>query len=303
MRASHHESVFQYSLLSGKPIIATISLTYNLWCHFFIALKTDILSLNSFHNEQEELLAGRSEQFNKTANHIIKIKNPECDLIANVDYNPSEKKLHRIFKHSSKKTSPLHIACSKGDLENVKKLIQKENANVMKQDPSGLFPLHTAIINNKADCVKLLLNNFACSPNVMDKTKMTGLHHACLFGYVDIVRILIDHPDIDMISKNLEGKTCLDICQTVNSPSAITCAEIISTRLNQPVSRTICLLLSHLFSVFIHQYFLKPPKINIKLMDGSEMDLQLVSGSNTTVEQLQNQIYNVSGNSTNTPHE
>lgn len=209
---------------------------------FVVVLKTDILSLNSFHNEKEELLAGKSEQFNKTANHIIKIKNPESDLIANVDYNPSEKKLQRIFKRSSKKTSPLHIACSKGDLETVKKLIQKENANVMKQDPSGLYPLHTAIINNKADCVKLLLNNFACSPNVMDKTKMTGLHHACLFGYVDIVRILIDHPDIDVISKSSEGKTCLDICQAVNSPSAIACAAIISTRLNQPVSRRIFLM-------------------------------------------------------------
>ena len=101
----------------------------------------------------------------------------------------------------SKKSSPLHIACKKGDTDQVRKLIQKENADPMKPEPNGLFPIHTAIIENKIDCVKMLLYQFACSPNVVDKSRMTGLHHACLFGYVDIVRILVDHSDIDLISK------------------------------------------------------------------------------------------------------
>ena len=74
-----------------------------------------------------------------------------------------------------------------------------------------------------------------------------------------------------MISKNAEGKSCLDICLSVNGSSAAICAEIIRNQMNQPA-----------------------PKINVKLMDGSDLDLNLVSGSNTTVEQLQNQIFKVS---------
>jgi len=233
---------------------------------------TDLLSLNSFNTEQNEELFAKAKSFNKTATAINKIKNPEREAEFELDYT-SEKKLQSMItkqKKSSKKSSPLHSACKKGDLEQVRKLIQKENADPMKPEPNGLFPIHTAIIENKIECVKMLLYQFACSPNVIDKNRMTGLHHACLFGYVDIVRILVDHPDIDLISKNLDGKSCVDICENINSSSTKLCAEIIRSRLNQPL-----------------------PKINIKLMDGSDVDLNLVSGSNTTVEQLQTQLYSV----------
>lgn len=127
--------------------------------------------------------------------------------------------LRKKSRNSSKKSSPLHTACKKGDLEQVRKLIQKENVDPMKPDQTGMFPIHIAIMENKIDCVKMLLNQFACSPNVVDKNRMTGLHYACLFGYVDIVRLLVVHHDIDLISRNLDGKSCIDICENVNSSS------------------------------------------------------------------------------------
>ena len=39
--------------------------------------------------------------------------------------------------------------------------------------------------------------------------------------------------------------------------------------------------------------FFKLKQIIVKLMDGTEMNLNLVSGSNTTADQLQSQINNV----------
>ncbi len=237
--------------------------------HFY---PTDLLSLSSFNTDQTDDVFTKSKDLTKTAIAINKIKNPECDDEFELD-KKSEKKLKHLITHqknSSKKSSPLYNACKKGDIEMVRKLIQKENADPMKPEPNGLFPIHTAIIENKIECVTMLLYKFACSPNVVDKNKMTGLHHACFFGYEDIVRILVDHPDIDLITKDIDGKSCIDICEIVNSPSSKLCAEIIRSRLSQP-----------------------SPKINIRLMDGSDVDLNLVSGSNTTVEQLHTQLYSV----------
>lgn len=100
----------------------------------------------------------------------------------------------------SKKSTPFHLACSKGDIDQLRKLVEKENIDPMKPDSTGTFPLHIAVISNKIECARLLLNKYGCSPNSLDKNNMTALHHACLFGYVDVVRLLIDHPDIDLVS-------------------------------------------------------------------------------------------------------
>ena len=62
---------------------------------------TDLVSLNSFTTESEDLIS-KSNAFNKTANYINKIKNPESEFIANFDYN-QDKSLQQLLKKKTQK--------------------------------------------------------------------------------------------------------------------------------------------------------------------------------------------------------
>jgi len=101
-----------------------------------------------------------------------------------------------------KKLPPLHIACSVGNIEHVKKLLDKEHCDPNQADANSFFPLHYATINNRKECVKLLLNVYRCLPNVIDNKNMSPLHYAAQLGYADIVKALVNHPDIDLVRKD-----------------------------------------------------------------------------------------------------
>ena len=49
------------------------------------------------------------------------------------------------------------MACSMGNIEQIKKSIDIDNYDPMKPDNQGYFPLHYAAINNHADCVKVII--------------------------------------------------------------------------------------------------------------------------------------------------
>lgn len=93
----------------------------------------------------------------------------------------------------------MHLACSIGNVEKVRKYVEKDGYDPMKPDSQGLFPLHHAVIANKKDCVDLLLNSYKCNPNVGDLNGMTPLHHAAQLGLVEIIKTLVVHPDIDLV--------------------------------------------------------------------------------------------------------
>lgn len=93
----------------------------------------------------------------------------------------------------------MHLACSIGNVEKVKKYIEKDGIDPMKPDSQGFYPLHLAVISNKKDCVDLLLNSYKCNPNVSDSNGMTSLHHVAQLGLVEILKTLIVHPDIDLV--------------------------------------------------------------------------------------------------------
>lgn len=104
MRIGRNQSLFQCPLLSSK--LNKISLSHHHLIKIFIKklrtnFETDLLSLNSFTTENEDLL-GKSKNFNKAVNAINKIKNPESEFSTEFDYN-SEKKLQSIFKKKSRK--------------------------------------------------------------------------------------------------------------------------------------------------------------------------------------------------------
>jgi ankyrin repeat protein len=98
-----------------------------------------------------------------------------------------------------KKLPALHMSCTVGNVEYLKKLLDKEHCDPNQADANGFFPLHYAVINNRRECVKLLLNIYRCLPNVVDNRSMSPLHYAAQLGYVEIVKMLINHPDIDLV--------------------------------------------------------------------------------------------------------
>ena len=65
----------------------------------------------------------------------------------------------------------LHLACSKGNVEQIKKAIEIDNYDPMQADHSGLFPLHYATINNHPNCVKV-------------NTISNNLHEAIIYIYI-----------------------------------------------------------------------------------------------------------------------
>jgi ankyrin repeat protein len=69
----------------------------------------------------------------------------------------------------------LHSAARDGDVERVKKLLEK-GANPNVQDEAGLTPLHWAADVGSVDMVKFLLEHGA-DPNVQDKRRLDAAVH------------------------------------------------------------------------------------------------------------------------------
>ena len=100
-----------------------------------------------------------------------------------------------------KKTTPLHKACHRGNIDTVKYLIEHE-ANV----------------------------------NALDDDKDTPLHWACCEGYVDIVKYLIEN-GADLNAVNYDEDTPISIAYSKPSPAAIMVVEVMSpSRIHRSIS-------------------------------------------------------------------
>jgi ankyrin repeat protein len=87
--------------------------------------------------------------------------------------------------------SELHIAAYEGDVERVKKLLEK-GANPNIQDEVGRTPLRNAAFKGHVDVVKLLLEHGA-DPNIQNEYGDTPLHMAVYWGRVDVVKLLLEY--------------------------------------------------------------------------------------------------------------
>ena len=107
---------------------------------------------------------------------------------------------HRMEQKELFRSSPLHLACSKGDIVFVKELLKK-NSKINAPDASGLYPLHLASSgwtdgdeesnadedSRRLQCVKMLLE--AGSPMAMrDHNKQTVLHAAARAGHWQLLK-------------------------------------------------------------------------------------------------------------------
>lgn len=133
--------------------------------------------------------------------------------------------------------TPLHMACSRGNVS-VSKLLIESNAEVNQFDANKVTPFMLACTSRQIELIKFLLtndvdinaiNSFGSSPlldactennvtlcsillkhkakvNCFNKNGDTPLHLACLTGFSKIVKLLINH-GADINKQNVKGYT------------------------------------------------------------------------------------------------
>ncbi|XP_035661057.1 krev interaction trapped protein 1-like [Branchiostoma floridae] len=161
---------------------------------------------------------------------------------------------------------PLHRAISIGDMEKVKDLLAK-GTPVQELDKESWGPIHYACWYGQLEAGMILLEQGKCNPNLVNRNKSTPLHIAAGCGHPALVQLLLRHPEIDRNAMNKEGQTPLDVCEQNKQNEWEHAATLLKEALNKPYQ-----------------------KIRVHLMDGSHKELSLISGNNTTVEIMLNQL-------------
>jgi 26S proteasome non-ATPase regulatory subunit 10 len=101
----------------------------------------------------------------------------------------------------------LHFACSKDNLDIVRKLIEHKASTRLK-DKRGQLPLHRAAAVGSVPIVKLLSENK--SPlNASDIDGMTALHHAISEGHGDAALTLLK-AGAETDKKDMDGRLAID---------------------------------------------------------------------------------------------
>jgi ankyrin repeat protein len=120
---------------------------------------------------------------------------------------------------SAQGESPLMLACLKGQLDMVEKMVKK-GADVNK---TGWTPLHYAASTGQVKVISLLLENHAYidaeSPN-----GSTPLMMASMYGTAAAVKLLLEE-GADPVLRNQQGLTALQFAQRANRPDS---AEVLA---------------------------------------------------------------------------
>jgi ankyrin repeat protein len=109
----------------------------------------------------------------------------------------------------------LHKKCERGNLKNIKYLIQHYNADVSEKNWQGQTPLHLACNWNNLKIVKFLIEEQNADPAVTCYNGKSALHYAVKSNNPSILRYLIEDQKQDIEATDNEGRTALHIaCQT-----------------------------------------------------------------------------------------
>ncbi|CAH1789561.1 unnamed protein product [Owenia fusiformis] len=184
-------------------------------------------------------------------------------------------KSHNSFRSNSswKEEFPLHYCSYMGDTKGVRDILAS-GISASQKDRDTWAPIHYAAWQGHLDVIKVLLVEGHCSPNITNSNLSTPLHFASINGRPYVVELLLNHQDIDINARDVENKTALMACENVERSEHKACSKLLRQSEREHRSRP-------------------APKIEIRLLDNTVRQLHLVSGHNTTVLQLHEQMLQV----------
>ena len=105
-------------------------------------------------------------------------------------------------------TSPLHVACKKGNLSLVRTLIRDYHADLNDKDYFGGTPFTWALNYRRDEVLLVLISEFGCDlTNIKGRNDISPLHVACMNGNLSLVRTLIHDYLTDLNDKDHFGNT------------------------------------------------------------------------------------------------
>eukprot|EP01012_Entosiphon_sulcatum_P063024 TRINITY_DN8992_c0_g1_i1.p2 TRINITY_DN8992_c0_g1~~TRINITY_DN8992_c0_g1_i1.p2 ORF type:complete len:153 (-),score=25.88 TRINITY_DN8992_c0_g1_i1:81-539(-) len=107
-------------------------------------------------------------------------------------------------------------AVKKGDVQDTRKGVGVQSLLQRGVDPNsadggGCTPLHYACSNGQLHVVKALLDHPGINVNAQDSYGRTPLHWAVSSGHVDVVKMLLERPAVDRALQTNLGKTAGDL--------------------------------------------------------------------------------------------
>ncbi|XP_055356034.1 LOW QUALITY PROTEIN: ankyrin repeat domain-containing protein 11-like [Paramacrobiotus metropolitanus] len=112
-------------------------------------------------------------------------------------------------RRDPKGETPLHVACRKGDMPTIRKLME-EGVDVNAADYAGWTPLHEAANHGREDVIKILCKNGANIHAKGGAKAITPLMDAVINGHQNIVKFLL-RVGCDPKAVDADGKTCLQL--------------------------------------------------------------------------------------------
>lgn len=119
-----------------------------------------------------------------------------------------------IANLSKGRSTPLHIAILKRNLEIVKCLVKEGSAEVEKQDGQQHTPLTIAFQNKQYEIALWLIEEGEVRIDGMGNNGYSALHDAAEHGRLDIARCLIEKRHANINAKNNDGVTPLKLATT-----------------------------------------------------------------------------------------
>lgn len=112
------------------------------------------------------------------------------------------------------------MACRNGH-SNIVSLLIKHRASSEQPDTSGNTPLHHASAYGWLECVQVLLKYGNVNPSADNAWKMSPVTIALQKNHISIVNELLLTQDINVNSKDDDGRTLLSLAMTSNSSDSI----------------------------------------------------------------------------------
>lgn len=119
---------------------------------------------------------------------------------------------------------PLHLAAAKGDIKEIKMLIDR-GAKVNVKFGTGLTPLHLAVINGNIDVINLLLGQKGIKVNSQNEKGLTALHLATIKDDTKVIELLLGQKGIQVDARTIQ-MTTLDMLTAIGAEDVVKDADV-----------------------------------------------------------------------------